>query len=175
MEDCTEVLRFQSTLPQRERREQSRVYTRATKFQSTLPQRERPEQELLKADLENFNPRSRKGSDWYICRADISPALFQSTLPQRERLCSEYSAEIVLYFNPRSRKGSDERFATQNQRIPISIHAPAKGATKPKLRIRTTTKFQSTLPQRERRRDRRKLPRLLRFQSTLPQRERQQN
>ena len=59
---------------------------------------------------DHFNPRSRKGSD------DIDAALatqgieFQSTLPQGERL--------LQY----------QKYMGQSS---ISIHAPARGATKP--------------------------------------------
>ena len=58
--------------------------------------------------LPNFNPRSREGSD-----AEIS------------------SFRVGLVdFNPRSREGSDAAKCTDNQQCDISIHAPAKGATR---------------------------------------------
>ena len=54
-------------------------------------------------------------------------------------------------FNPRSREGSDVQAAEGNARqMGISIHAPAKGATSRRTRIRSNRKFQSTLPRRER-------------------------
>ena len=34
-------------------------------FQSTLPQGERPTAITLTANVDDFNPRSRKGSDWF--------------------------------------------------------------------------------------------------------------
>ena len=101
------------------------------KFQSTLPRRERHARTPLLTSLEkNFNPRSREGSDDQRPRplrphrhfnprsregsdervkpyVDIK-RLFQSTLPRRERL-----RELLDIFP---------------QRV-ISIHAPAKGAT----------------------------------------------
>ena len=58
---------------------------------------------------ENFNPRSREGSD---CPA-VTP-----------RISSQD------HFNPRSREGSDIETAEETgEFMEISIHAPAKGAT----------------------------------------------
>ncbi len=56
---------------------------------------------------QNFNPRSREGSDYYTERKN-------------------YKFE---YFNPRSREGSDALTADQAADKYISIHAPTKGAT----------------------------------------------
>ncbi len=78
------------------------------------------------------------------------------------------------YFNPRSREGSDIRllyWLTLLQRI--SIHAPAKGATRTLPSSSLTRIFQSTLPRRERLTD--GFPAVQNgciFQSTLPRRER---
>ena len=59
--------------------------------------------------VSDFNPRSREGSDEF--------GLFMSR--------QEYN------FNPRSREGSDDTAARIQERpAPISIHAPAKGATR---------------------------------------------
>ena len=55
-----------------------------------------------------------------------------------------------LNFNSRSRTGSDSRSIDGNTLIPISIHAPAQGATRPKYRLPATCGFQFTLPHRER-------------------------
>ena len=84
-----------------------------------------------------------------IC--DYLPCKFQSTLPRRER-----REDGKLYV----------------KKYPISIHAPAKGATDSISEMDTMAKFQSTLPRRERQivlmqHYRRKV-----FQSTLPRRER---
>ena len=80
--------------------------------------------------LQNFNPRSRTGSDFAVRR----------------------TLHLLLYFNPRSRTGSDvgreahpavriqfqstlphgerpERQFHHLPHLPISIHAPARGAT----------------------------------------------
>ena len=100
--------------------------------------------------VDDFNPRSRKGSD------------------QAMRRLQDFSH----HFNPRSRKGSDEvdlpvelgggisihapaRGATPGIRkglkgTMISIHAPARGATNHGYRFLFRVRFQSTLPQGER-------------------------
>ena len=75
-----------------------------------------------------FNPRSREGSD--SCR-------LRARFP-------------CVYFNPRSREGSDVLFGFHSFHLWISIHAPAKGATKKFLSRPKCLKFQSTLPRRER-------------------------
>ncbi len=76
-------------------------------------------------------------------------------------------------FNPRSREGSDVTGATDGAlTVGVSIHAPAKGATRCLPRTANKYPFQSTLPRRERppSDSAPRNPRL--FQSTLPRRER---
>ena len=59
------------------------------KFQSTLPRRERLYRRGRKIRQSRFNPRSREGSDNYNpYQAQYNP-MFQSTLPRRERLFPE--------------------------------------------------------------------------------------
>ena len=98
------------------------------KFQSTLPRRERL---LLKITHQH---RHR----------------FQSTLPRRERHKKSIKADLRQNFNPRSREGSDTLLSVAVLNADISIHAPAKGATKAVIKTTTAKKFQSTLPRRER-------------------------
>ena len=57
-----------------------------------------------------FNLRSREGSDNFILQMSGG----------------------ILYFNPRSREGSDVVTGQMQPFTPISIHAPAKGATEGK-------------------------------------------
>ena len=78
--------------------------------------------------LQNFNPRSREGSDNW----------------------DRYIVCVAQYFNPRSREGSDTTSQQMLQSERISIHAPAKGATICKALFYTIILFQSTLPRRER-------------------------
>ena len=87
----------------------------------------------------DFNPRSREGSDEMIGARSRLPT-FQSTLPRRERPVKKVSLPLMLHFNPRSREGSDPRRTPGGPSPQISIHAPAKGAT---LRGRIREKFGS--------------------------------
>ena len=76
---------------------------------------------------------------------------FQSTLPRRERLHTNKIFETIYSFNPRSREGSDNGKLYTDAEMMVSIHAPAKGATRMGESMWTISVFQSTLPRRERR------------------------
>ena len=60
---------------------------------------------------------------------------FQSTLPRRERPYAKTTGAVQGDFNPRSREGSDKYFILLIHIFVISIHAPAKGATKKQVAI----------------------------------------
>ena len=100
----------------------------------------------------DFNPRSREGSDGMVFPATSD----------------------MIYFNPRSREGSDVRKIYGRGHGKISIHAPAKGATKESAEnVKTNIAFQSTLPRRERLAGHTRYKAAVKlFQSTLPRRER---
>ena len=72
------------------------------------------------------------------------------------------------HFNPRARVGRDIQNIILNDALPISIHAPAWGATKKPIWVRPMPKFQSTRPRGAR--PDFENPRLLQFlfQSTRP-------
>ena len=122
------------------------------KFQSTLPQGERRRWVLsYRRNNRNFNPRSHKGSDhsdtitifnFYI--SIHAPTRGATAVPWRYR-------PLDAYFNPRSHKGSD---STEPNPVlvlsDISIHAPTRGATLPECFLDCVSLFQSTLPQGER-------------------------
>ena len=150
---------------------------------------------LARKKLErHFNPRSREGSDdeyeqytlfsvafqSTLPRGERQPyrkyrnvaERFQSTLPRGERREHTTQAQAEVHFNPRSREGSDINDANGSEGVSISIHAPARGATKGS-RFQSFRKFISihapargatqSIPQ----------PHLsLQFQSTLPRGER---
>ena len=101
--------------------------------------------------LSYFNPRSREGSDVQISGYFYEYKLFQSTLPRRERLWPVCPDEIRVQFQStlprRERLGQQWRPA---DRLGISIHAPAKGATIYHVPVEKHGQFQSTLPRRER-------------------------
>ena len=151
------------------------TFARKIKFQSTLPRRERP-------SPANTSP---------------PPELFQSTLPRRERL---FPMSFVLlsqvFQSTLPRRERQVRTLETFFHGTISIHAPAKGATRvccdvlsclsyfnPRSRegsdlprnhlLNILPKFQSTLPRRERLLPCSPCTILKGFQSTLPRRERQ--
>ena len=77
-------------------------------FQSTLPRGERQSCQCLKQYLIKFQSTLPRGERPAVAYLANSSALFQSTLPRGERLHLPESAVLLL---------------------PISIHAPARGAT----------------------------------------------
>ncbi len=56
-------------------------------------------------------------------------SLFQSTHPHGVRRCSSRALHTQRNFNPRTRTGCDSDPCTVHHPEPISIHAPARGAT----------------------------------------------
>ena len=98
------------------------------KFQSALPRGERPLPGILQNLANNFNPRSREGSD-------LVHTLY--VVPRWD-------------FNPRSHKVSDVQYNTGSRECKISIRAPTRGATKSLPHSLPTLLFQSSLPRRER-------------------------
>ena len=189
---------FQSTLPRRERLFMLRIlWFFSFYFNPRSREGSDEDVEFLQKYLQDFNPRSREGSDLYQSRILFLKFLFQSTLPRRERLFNHLAIHIYFHdFNPRSREGSDaDGSCIQHPSIWISIHAPAKGATRMRyaascgfyISIHAPAKgatlqkmpqpifvlrFQSTLPRRERRGIIWCITKDSRFQSTLPRRER---
>ena len=97
---------------------------------------------------------------------------FQSSLPRRERRFRQSERQVLINFYPRSREGSDKGKSKTKVPMNISIHAPAKGATKRCFKICRWRKFQPTLPRRERLSEALNSVVYTLFQSTLPRRER---
>ena len=94
-----------------------------------------------------FNPRAREGRDGGIMDIVTYAALFQSTRPRGARPAAQHRELSTVYFNPRAREGRDiDEIATQHQSI-ISIHAPARGATRKQFGVFASGNiFQSTRP-----------------------------
>ena len=98
-----------------------------------------------------FDPRSRAGSD-FLGSTTICPwTLFRSTLPRGER--RDWRTRIpgrrwfrsTLPRGERLKSGKPAPTAT-----PVSIHAPARGATLLLLLVHKSLVFRSTLPRGER-------------------------
>ena len=99
-------------------------------FQSTLPQGERRFQHPIFHQLENFNPRSHKGSDFDVAAGWFIVVQISIHAPTRGATDRRSDRRRADYFNPRSHKGSDEINSKALENIDISIHAPTRGATK---------------------------------------------
>ena len=103
------------------------------KFQSTLPHGERPSGDFPGVAPKDFNPRSRTGSDRITRKIRRTAKNFNP----RSRTGSDPTAITQLSsignFNPRSRTGSDRDRKQGRCQQTISIHAPARGATVPKM------------------------------------------
>ena len=155
---CLGQSTFQSTLPRGERRQAAQDPVAACDVSIHAPARGAtcaPISERVQADG-SFNPRSRAGSD--LMRSCTSPWPIGCFNPRsragsdvrsmrhvmrigtsfnpRSRAgsdgCAAWTSPIaVSRFNPRSRAGSDLRIAVHPMpRSPVSIHAPARGATR---------------------------------------------
>ena len=118
--------------------------------------------------------RSREGSDYTTINLYFVSHVFQSTLPRRERRPANGRFRCAPpHFNPRSREGSDvRRFFRLDRTGVISIHAPAKGATKPLRKKAEEVEISIHAPAKERPTIKRSAKLNQSFQSTLPRRER---
>ena len=185
---------FQSTHPRGVRPAKMRVVGTALMFQSTHPRGVRrsrfvPQQRRCWC----FNPRTRVGCDsdqgWYVrwlvrfnprtrVGCDNSPrfkmfrqTLFQSTHPRGVRRFSRPIRRTASAFQSTHPRGvRPAELEADDYNSPVSIHAPAWGATSRRLLCCIYTKtFQSTHPRGVRHPLRPlRITALLRFQSTHP-------
>ena len=124
------LLRFQSTLPRRERQHPPFCKSKRGSISIHAPAKGATIFKIIKnTDCFYFNPRSREGSD--RGRQRLSIKLYNFNPRSREGSDGGFNRRDggLSYFNPRSREGSDEQsYGSLNSQF-ISIHAPAKGAT----------------------------------------------
>ena len=175
------VVKFQSTLPRRERHRAKAKKAAQTMFQSTLPRRERRGLNSIKADYpivsihaptqgatvsfgrissmySGFNPRSHAGSDSVAFQDFLSSAVSIHAPTQGATLSFSLILRSIFRFNPRSHAGSDQTGRGKAPDNQVSIHAPTQGATQTdKMRSTPLRPFQSTLPRRERQNNERNL------------------
>ena len=122
------------------------------RFQSTRPHGARPHRPCTRWRRPSFNPRARTGRDvsWFVLRNGLR--VFQSTRPHgarrrasrppgrrgsfnprartgRDAAEGERSGGWMS-FNPRARTGRDHEVPQWRPGAHVSIHAPARGATK---------------------------------------------
>ena len=145
---------FQSTLPRGERQKRISIRREITQFQSTLPRGERQQRDVRKKILKSFQstlPRGERRSGISLvdrpCPISIhapargatehrkfvrrQEALFQSTLPRGERLPLAFEYKILPEFQSTLPRGERPRPGLLRRRLlSISIHAPARGATR---------------------------------------------
>ena len=145
----------------------------SSSFQPTLPHGERLYRAKQASPAQNFNPRSRTGSDLKsVCYGRIyyisthAPARgatmarttstrtpsFQPTLPHGERHIRRVSDTHDAYFNPRSRTGSDLTYQPETRwQIDFNPRSRTGSDSYPPLVTVIRLIFQPTLPHGERR------------------------
>ena len=151
--EMLQQVKFQSTLPQRERRIFWVLERCTCRFQSTLPQRERrvsvgymvdsweisihtPTKGATSSGAHDrcadqyFNPHSHKGSDPCGHKQGRSIRCISIHTPTKGATRKKRTKTICkLNFNPHSHKGSDGQIQIKDFWDKISIHTPTKGAT----------------------------------------------
>ena len=94
-----------------------------------------------------FNSRSRMGSDWPNAHVTTNIALFQFTLPHGERLKGlRWLLGVIPVSIHAPAWGATEAVPVRPSRLPVSIHAPAWGATPTFAASASALRFQFTLP-----------------------------
>ena len=125
-------------------------YTKA-QFQSTLPRRERLGDIHSAAAKQDFNPRSREGSD---DQRKYDAARSRQHFNPRSREGSDMIASLIskceFNFNPRSREGSDQDQQQRNRCTENFNPRSREGSDVAAVKALRDYIFQSTLPRRER-------------------------
>ena len=146
-----QIAGFQSTRPRGARPANGYLFWRWTWFQSTRPRGARPVIVSLTAKVSfqstrprgarhqlapgsrhsaSFNPRARAGRDSGREKESENPHGFNPRA-RAGRDSFSYSTDIsVDCFNPRARAGRDLANSNNKSYKPVSIHAPARGATR---------------------------------------------
>ena len=120
---------FQSTHPHGVRHKFTHFITASGRFQSTHPHGVRQNSASGFPGYSCFNPRTRTGCDVYGSACPKCSAGFQSTHPHGVRPFIDWFFTPFTGFNPRTRTGCDVYSPGVELRRPVSIHAPARGAT----------------------------------------------
>ena len=88
--------------------------------------------------LTSFNSRAREGRDVSRSMAPLTLRVFQFTRPRGARLAKWQASDAkIKSFNSRAREGRDGIAYTAFRKVSVSIHAPARGATRRPRRIRS--------------------------------------
>ena len=125
-------------------------HTTTLRFQSTLPRRERLGLQSIPGRQSNFNPRSREGSDRET-RNKRSRGRISIHAPAKGATVDSFLCRLTSSISIHAPAKGATYIDTQDVYYwTISIHAPAKGATCKMYGIFDASVFQSTLPRRER-------------------------
>ena len=123
------------------------------RFQSTLPRRERQSYNRIIQSCKSFNPRSHEGSDGVHVQIRMSVTCFNPRSHEGSDGVIQPLEDNHIYVSIHApTKGATYcgRYLWQGGHV--SIHAPTKGATSGVVgKVLSHSEFQSTLPRRERR------------------------
>ena len=159
---------FQSTHPQGVRLGIEINSVSDAEFQSTHPQGVRPRTRARNRGIHVSIHAPARGAT-SLSEVTVTSSVFQSTHPQGVRRLALCARVLQCCFNPRTRKGCDLSLIDSSGNNYVSIHAPARGATKVDWSQEATEWFQSTHPQGVRRKSSSVYTRFYEFQSTHPQ------
>ncbi len=116
------------------------------KFQSTHPRGVRRDLVMTAAgtvEFQSTHPRGVRHFPWPHPRPRRA---FQSTHPRGVRQNGRRYVDRRYGFNPRTREGCDRKSAALIHKWCVSIHAPARGATRSIFTLNDEHRFQSTHP-----------------------------
>ena len=121
-------------------------------FQSTRPHGARRAQLAIFSSVRRFNPRARTGRD-LMMGLTVAHSSFQSTRPHGARLTRSVTVVRWRWFQSTRPHGARHPAESpQTRPAPVSIHAPARGATRGTVHTSFDIVFQSTRPHGARRR-----------------------
>ena len=122
--------KFQSTHPHGVRHSTKAETYQRLMFQSTHPHGVRHRLIFLLLVLCQFQSTHPHGVRHIMLSISIHKGKFQSTHPHGVRLRGGKSIKTITHsFNPRTRTGCDQVDFFASRPLPVSIHAPARGAT----------------------------------------------
>ncbi len=121
-------------------------------FQSTRPRGARLSVPAAGQFCHTFQSTRPRGARHNGAPSQLERNTFQSTRPRGARRAVSVAFFSAVSFNPRARAGRDGGFATlYSSETIVSIHAPARGATRSSAIWNQSALFQSTRPRGARR------------------------
>jgi len=146
------TLTFQSTRPRGARPPWPQKIRIGAEFQSTRPRGARPPAPATPPIIPEVSIHApARGATPALSSPFSSFFMFQSTRPRGARLPFSRLYWYIYRFNPRARAGRDGVPTASGHPYNVSIHAPARGATRTDACHGATKAFQSTRPRGARR------------------------